>query len=116
MPRALQPNIAERLLLPRPEGRSALATTVRSLVGYTIEEVERELILSCLVHYCGNRTWTANVLGISIRTLRNKINEYTAQGAAVARPLGPFQQKAPETPLCTEFLCQHSNFDLEQRQ
>lgn len=104
----LQPNAAEQLFPPRTEGSPALVTIVPWLVGYTIEEVERELILSSLAHFCGNRTWTANVLGISVRTLRNKINEYTAQGVAVARP-----QTVTE-PL-QALLRQQCNFNPEER-
>jgi hypothetical protein len=63
-----------------------LTTIVRDLVGYTIEEVERELILNSLDQYGGCRTYTANVLGISIRCLRNKIGEYAAMGMAVTAP------------------------------
>jgi two-component system response regulator FlrC len=51
-----------------------------------LEEVERELILSSLSQFCGNRTFAANVLGISVRTMRNKINEYAAQGISVPAP------------------------------
>ncbi len=40
---------------------------VPCLVGHTIEEVERELILHTLIHHCGSRTRSAHVLGISIR-------------------------------------------------
>jgi DNA-binding NtrC family response regulator len=65
---------------------SRLTTIVRCLVGHTIEEVERELILSSLAYYSGNRTQSAHILGISVRTLRNKINEYTIQGVAVPAP------------------------------
>jgi len=104
----LQPNAAEQLFPTRTEGSPALVTIVPWLVGYTIEEVERELILSSLAHFRGNRTWTANVLGISIRTLRNKIHEYTAQGVAVARP-----QTVTETPQ--ELLYQQSNLNAEER-
>jgi DNA-binding NtrC family response regulator len=46
------------------------------LVGRTVESVEKELIVSTLEHCSGNRTHAANVLGISIRTLRNKLNAY----------------------------------------
>lgn len=46
------------------------------LVGRTVAAVERELILNTLDHCLGNRTHAANVLGISIRTLRNKLKEY----------------------------------------
>jgi two-component system response regulator FlrC len=52
-------------------------------VGRTLAEVERDLILKTLKHYLGNRTHAANILGISIRTLRNKLNEYAADGAPI---------------------------------
>jgi len=49
------------------------------MVGRTVADVERELILSTLNHVLGNRTHAANILGISIRTLRNKLKEYGEQ-------------------------------------
>jgi len=52
-------------------------------VGITMEEAERRLIIKTLAHTQGNRTKTAEILGISIRTLRNKLNEYKAQGIEV---------------------------------
>ncbi len=58
----------------------------RSLVGRTVADVERDLILDTLDHCLGNRTHAAKILGISIRTLRNKLNEYSAVGIAVAEP------------------------------
>jgi len=64
---------------------SAAAVT-RGLVGRTVSEVERDLILDTLDHCLGNRTHAANILGISIRTLRNKLREYTQAGLAVAQP------------------------------
>jgi two-component system, response regulator FlrC len=60
----------------------------RGLVGRTVAEVERDLILETLKHCLGNRTHAANVLGISIRTLRNKLNEYAAEGMPVPPPGG----------------------------
>jgi DNA-binding NtrC family response regulator len=45
-------------------------------VGATIAEMERELIYKTLEHCQGNKTKVADMLGISIRTLRNKLNEY----------------------------------------
>lgn len=61
------------------------AVLTRDLVGRSVAEVERGLILDTLSHCGGNRTHAARVLGISIRTLRNKLNEYAAMqgGAAV---------------------------------
>ena len=60
----------------------------RNLVGRTVAEVERDLILETLKHCLGNRTHAANILGISIRTLRNKLNEYAADGAPIPPPHG----------------------------
>jgi DNA-binding NtrC family response regulator len=58
----------------------------RSLVGRTVADVERDLILDTLDHCLGNRTHAAKILGISIRTLRNKLNEYSNVGIAIAEP------------------------------
>ena len=66
----------------------AAETVTRSLVGRTVAEVERDLILETLKHCLGNRTHAANILGISIRTLRNKLNEYSADGAPIPPPHG----------------------------
>ena len=61
---------------------SAMGNVI-GLVGRTVAEVERDLILETLRHCLGNRTRTAAVLGISIRTLRNKLNDYAAAGMPV---------------------------------
>lgn len=53
---------------------------VEALVGKTIAEVERDMIVNTLEHCLGNRTHAANILGISIRTLRNKLNQYKDEG------------------------------------
>src|SRR5271156_3119401 len=74
--------------LPGPV-KSAVETAqaaTRSLVGRTVAEVERDLILDTLDHCLGNRTHAANILGISIRTLRNKLREYGDAGLQVAQP------------------------------
>lgn len=44
---------------------------------FTIKELEKKHILKMLDHFDGNRTQAAKALGISIRTLRNKLNEYS---------------------------------------
>jgi DNA-binding NtrC family response regulator len=62
------------------------ASTVRSLVGQTVADVERDLILDTLDHVLGNRTHAANILGISIRTLRNKLNQYADEGLEIPAP------------------------------
>ncbi len=60
----------------------------RSFVGQTVAEMEQQLIIDTLEHCAGNRTHAANILGISIRTLRNKLKEYTEAGVAVPAPQG----------------------------
>lgn len=47
--------------------------------GTTVKAMERQLILSTLGHVNANRTQAAEMLGISIRTLRNKLNEYRSE-------------------------------------
>src|SRR6187397_2446554 len=64
----------------------AAEQVTRNLVGRTVAEVERDLILETLKHCLGNRTHAANILGISIRTLRNKLNEYADDGVAITPP------------------------------
>ena len=56
------------------------------LVGRTVADVERALILDTLRHTAGNRTHAAVILGISIRTLRNKLQQYLSEGMAVPAP------------------------------
>ncbi len=49
-------------------------------VGRTVANMERNLIIDTLKHTLGNRTTAANILGISIRTLRNKLKQYEEEG------------------------------------
>jgi len=58
----------------------------RQLVGRTVADVEKDLILDTLEHCLGNRTHAANILGISIRTLRNKLKQYSQEGVPVPMP------------------------------
>ena len=51
--------------------------------GKTLDEVERNVIIEALRYHRGNRTHTAKALGISIRTLRNKISDYKRMGLQV---------------------------------
>jgi DNA-binding NtrC family response regulator len=69
-------------------GRARDAAGAVSLVGRTVAEVERDLILETLQHTLGNRTHAAIILGISIRTLRNKLRQYGGEGVAVPPPSG----------------------------
>jgi DNA-binding NtrC family response regulator len=58
----------------------------KGLVGRTVADVERRLILDTLDHTRGNRTRAATILGISIRTLRNRLHDYADTGVAVPEP------------------------------
>ena len=49
-------------------------------VGQTIEQAERWLILKTLQHTAGNRTEAADILGVTTRTLRNKLSRYRQGG------------------------------------
>ena len=55
-------------------------------VGRTVADVERDLIIDTLRHCFGNRTHAATILGISIRTLRNKLRQYSGEGVAIPAP------------------------------
>ncbi len=77
-----------------PHGRTLAQDTIypaggngiSALVGRTMDDVERDLILQTLGHTAGNRTHAATILGISIRALRNKLRDYSAQGIVVPPP------------------------------
>jgi DNA-binding NtrC family response regulator len=66
----------------------AAEAAARALVGRTVAQVEQQLILDTLNHCLGNRTHAANILGISIRTLRNKLKEYSEAGVSIPAPQG----------------------------
>ena len=58
-----------------------------SVAGLTVHEVERRLIMETLRRTNNNRSRAAEMLGISVRTLRNKLAEYrTGGGVAVGAP------------------------------
>ncbi len=67
-------------------GLGAQTGSGAGLVGRTVADVERDLIIDTLKHTLGNRTHAAKILGISIRTLRNKLNAYVQDGMAVPAP------------------------------
>jgi DNA-binding NtrC family response regulator len=73
-------------IVPAPEMPApslAPNEVVPLLIGATVGEIERELVLQTLARCDGNRTRAARVLGLSVRTLRNKIRLYSADGIDV---------------------------------
>ena len=62
---------------------------IRQLVGHTLAVIEREFILETLRHYSGNRTRAADLLRISIRSLRDRIRAYRSQGNSVPESRPP---------------------------
>jgi len=58
------------------------SNTVRVGVGTTVEEAERLLILKTLESTHNNKTRAAEILGISLKTLHNKLKEYGGTGGA----------------------------------
>jgi len=56
------------------------SSTVESMEGATLRDVERQMILHALQKTDNNRTHAAKMLGVSVRTLRNKLHEYRNQG------------------------------------
>ncbi len=78
LPQSISPSANDSVIAPR--------RVVPLLVGSTMNDVERELIVQTLAHCAGNRTHAARVLGVSVRTLRNKIRQYTAEGMDVPEP------------------------------
>jgi DNA-binding NtrC family response regulator len=53
--------------------------TIRFQIGTTVEDVEKGLILRTLEHTRNNKTRAAEILGISLKTLHNKLKEYGAK-------------------------------------
>ena len=68
------------------DGGAEAGGEAKQLVGRTVADVEKDLILDTLEHCLGNRTHAANILGISIRTLRNKLKQYSQEGVPVPMP------------------------------
>ena len=65
------------------QSRSAASLVVR--VGTRIDEVEKRLILATLEHCAGDKKAAAELLGISVKTLYNRLNAYQASGGDSGR-------------------------------
>ena len=72
-PEDLALNLKPHTPLPSPAGASA---GFEAAAGLTLEEMERRMILATLDQTGGNRTKTADLLGVSVRTIRNKLHQY----------------------------------------
>ena len=63
-------------------------------VGMTLDEMEKNIILKSLHFYHGNKTKTAESLGISIRTIDNKLEKYQEQENERIKRDGEREQRA----------------------
>jgi DNA-binding NtrC family response regulator len=79
----------------------------RWLVGTSLRDIEREMVLETLSQTHGNRTAAAQLLGLSVRTLRNKISEYSAKGFHV-----PHHEGCSEIPATYYSLVSRRNQSL----
>lgn len=70
----------EHLLIDSNENLETTLPNSSLPIGLTLQELEKKLIIETLQAQCNNRTKTAELLGISVKTLRNKIEEYKREG------------------------------------
>ena len=68
---------------PASSGLPAIDVRLEHLIGYALATIEREFILQTLIHHHGNRTKSADVLGISVRSLRDRLRTYRSHGEIV---------------------------------
>ena len=73
----------KHLFLEEWEQRPAGAPAIESAATATLRDIEKSAIFRALQFNENNRTKTAEALGISIRTLRNKLREYREEGVNV---------------------------------
>ena len=74
--------LPEHLLLDVSESNTPSTDRVEVKAGCTVKQIEKQLIFQTLKEVDHNRTQAAELLGISIRTLRNKLHEYKAEAAS----------------------------------
>jgi two-component system response regulator FlrC len=80
-PIAVQDLVIERLASSALDLEKPAIHAEKSWIpGDTLDCIERNVIIEALSYHHGNRTHTARALGISIRTLRNKISDYKRLG------------------------------------
>lgn len=71
-------NVIESVVLPLPGNDAVLqaAHDLKFKVGTSLAEAEKHMIYATLSHYDGDKRQTAQTLGISLKTLYNRLNEY----------------------------------------
>ena len=74
--------LPEHLLLDSSQRSAEAADDLKVKAGYTVRQMEKSLIFQTLKEVNDNRTQAADLLGISIRTLRNKLNEYKEEAVS----------------------------------
>jgi DNA-binding NtrC family response regulator len=71
--------------IPQPSAAPARSgPNLQFAVGTPLEAMEREMIMATLEHCRGHKRETAELLGVSLKTLYNRLNEYRAQAGAPA--------------------------------
>jgi DNA-binding NtrC family response regulator len=76
----LAPGDIDEDALPLDGAEVRSATTLLVRVGTPIEGIEKRLILATLEHCTGDKKAAADLLGISLKTLYNRLNAYQASG------------------------------------
>ena len=83
-----QPLMSEPAAFQPPISGASRRRLARHLVGLPLKDIERDLVLETLASTDGNRTTSARLLGLSVRTLQKRITEYSAAGAEVTPTRG----------------------------
>lgn len=97
---ALQCAMRNRLTMADPDCPLTGVPLGRPVIlplGLSLERLERFWIISTLHALKGNRTKCAGRLGIALRTVRNKIRDYSIEGFKVPSPVAPTRQTTPLT-------------------
>jgi two-component system, NtrC family, response regulator AtoC len=79
-PECLPEEVGGAGLLPARSAAGA-GPSVQVAVGTSAADAERQLIIKTLAHYAGDKQKTAEVLGISVKTLYNRLNAYKGESA-----------------------------------
>ncbi|HKW97276.1 MAG TPA: sigma-54 dependent transcriptional regulator [Bryobacteraceae bacterium] len=89
LPANFQDRTVSPVAISVPEQTAAPSDLVQFQIGTTVEEAEKGLILRTLEHTKNNKTRAAEILGISLKTLHNKLKEYgSKEGVGVGAPGG----------------------------